>query len=111
MTSPANDSHQQPVGHALDAPWTLRFERNGTEDFAIISESDGADLLYSRDFWLPEPRDAVPGTLTAMRVIVAAPQLLAACQMVIDRWEHGDLAEAARACQAAVALATAPYTR
>ncbi len=26
--------------------------------------------------------------------------------MVIDRWEHGDLAEAARACHAAVALAT-----
>jgi hypothetical protein len=26
--------------------------------------------------------------------------------MVIDRWEHGDLAEAARTCQSAVALAT-----
>ncbi len=35
------------------------------------------------------------------RLIVAAPELLAACRMVVARWEHGDLAEAARACQAA----------
>lgn len=40
------------------------------------------------------------------RLIVAAPELLAACRMVIARWERGDLAEAARACQAAVELAT-----
>jgi hypothetical protein len=40
------------------------------------------------------------------RLIVTAPALLAACRMVIDRWEHGDLAEAARTCHAAVALAT-----
>ena len=25
------------------------------------------------------------------RLIVAAPKLLAACQMVVDRWESGDL--------------------
>lgn len=40
------------------------------------------------------------------RLIVASPALLAACRMVIDRWERGDLAEAARACHTAVALAT-----
>jgi hypothetical protein len=40
------------------------------------------------------------------RLIVAAPKLFGACRMVIDRWERGDLAEAARACQTAVALAT-----
>ncbi|MGA2497683.1 MAG: hypothetical protein ABSH20_08065 [Tepidisphaeraceae bacterium] len=40
------------------------------------------------------------------RLIVAAPALFAACQMVIDRWEHGDLAEAARACHTAVNLAS-----
>jgi len=37
----------------------------------------------------------------------AAPALLAACRMVIDRWERGDLAEAARACSAAIAQAEA----
>jgi hypothetical protein len=36
----------------------------------------------------------------------AAATLLAACQLVVDRWEHGDLAEAARACSAAIAEVT-----
>jgi hypothetical protein len=31
--------------------------------------------------------------------------LLAACRMVVDRWERGDLAEAARTCQRAIAQA------
>jgi enoyl-CoA hydratase/carnithine racemase len=39
------------------------------------------------------------------RLIAAAPSLLAACQMVVDRWERGDLAEAARACRDALAEA------
>jgi hypothetical protein len=37
------------------------------------------------------------------RLGLAAPALLAACQMVVDRWEKGDLAEAVRACAAAIA--------
>src|SRR5438045_1558108 len=37
------------------------------------------------------------------RLIAAAPALLAACRMVVERWERGDLAEAARACADAVA--------
>jgi hypothetical protein len=41
------------------------------------------------------------------RMRKAARQLLDACRMVVERWEHGDLAEAARACSAAVAEATA----
>ena len=41
------------------------------------------------------------------RLIVAAPDLLAACRMVVARWDRGNLAEAARACQSAVELATA----
>jgi hypothetical protein len=44
------------------------------------------------------------------RLIAAAPDLLAACRMVVARWERGDLAEAARACQSAVELATAGGT-
>ena len=40
------------------------------------------------------------------RLIAAAPKLLAACRMVVDRWERGDLGEAARACAAAIAEAT-----
>jgi hypothetical protein len=40
------------------------------------------------------------------RLIHSAPALLAACRMIVTRWARGDLAEAARACQAAVELAT-----
>ena len=62
---------------------------------AEIAEEDSDDRIAS-----PEQREANG------RLIVAGPALLAACRMVIARWERGDLAEAARACQAAVALAT-----
>jgi hypothetical protein len=41
-----------------------------------------------------------------LRLMHAATALLAACRMVVARWEHGDLAEAARACDDAIALAT-----
>jgi hypothetical protein len=37
---------------------------------------------------------------------VALAAALNACTMVVDRWEKGDLAEAARACRAAIAEAT-----
>ena len=40
------------------------------------------------------------------RLRAAAADLLHACRLVVDRWEHGDLAEAARACRDAVAEAT-----
>ena len=43
----------------------------------------------------------------AKRLMTANPKLLAACRMVVDRWERGDLAEAARACSDAIAEATA----
>lgn len=33
------------------------------------------------------------------RLVAVAARSLAACRMVVERWEHGDLAEAARACQ------------
>jgi hypothetical protein len=36
----------------------------------------------------------------------AAGRLLDACRLVVERWEHGDLAEAARACSDAIAEAT-----
>lgn len=34
--------------------------------------------------------------------INALAEALAACRMVVERWESGDLAEAARACQAVI---------
>lgn len=37
-----------------------------------------------------------------VRLRKAASELLAACRMVVDRWDEDDLAEAARACAAAI---------
>ena len=42
------------------------------------------------------------------RLRLAAPKLLEACRMVIDRWKDGDLGEAARTCAAAIVEAEAP---
>ena len=39
------------------------------------------------------------------RMIAAVPKLLAACRAVLDRWEQGDLAGAARMCQDALQTA------
>ena len=89
----------------LNAPWSLHFDKDGTENIAVIVDAAGEDLATSRPFWLPEGDDPVPPTLAGMQVMAAAPRLLAACRMVIDRWESGDLAEAARACTEAVKLA------
>jgi hypothetical protein len=37
--------------------------------------------------------------------LAAFRKLLTACQAVVERWDHGDLAEAARMCSEAVTLA------
>ena len=100
--------NHSPIDQGVfNAAWSLRFERDGTEDIAVIRDGDDDELVRSRHFWLPNGDDPEPPTLAAMRLIRAAPALLTGCRMVIDRWELGDLAEAARACQSAVGLATA----
>jgi hypothetical protein len=65
----------------FNAPWSLRFERDGTEDVAVICDADGEELLRSRHFWLPEAADQEPPTLTAMRLIQGAPGLLEALRL------------------------------
>jgi hypothetical protein len=62
----------------LSTPWSLHFDRDGTEDIAIICDADGDNLARSRHFWLPEGDDPVPPTLAAMRLMVIAPKLLEA---------------------------------
>ena len=54
----------------------------------------------------PDYSQSVLIDFEAERLRKAAPALLAACRMVVDRWERGDLSEAARACDAAIASAT-----
>jgi len=61
---------------------------------AEIAETDDESRLAS-----PEQREA------NARLIAAAPALLDAALLVIDRWTHGDLAEAVRMLDAAAAEA------
>jgi hypothetical protein len=81
MTQPTN----------IKAPWSLHFDRNGTEDIAVICDADGDDLARSRDFWLPEGDDPVPTTLAAMRVMVVAPKLLEALDYLLTQTVDMDL--------------------
>ena len=63
--------------------WSLHFDRDGTEDVAVIHDADGEELLRSRPFWLPEGDDPVPSTLAAVRLVVAAPDLLALAKQIV----------------------------
>jgi hypothetical protein len=94
----------------LNAPWSLHFDRDGTEDVAIICDANGHDLVRSRHFWLPEGDDPIPPTLAAMRLMVAAPKLLAALKYALEFLEANDDGEediTARIADARAAIATA----
>ncbi|WP_422923304.1 hypothetical protein [Singulisphaera sp. PoT] len=67
----------------FNTPWSMRIERDGTEDIAVIVDAGGDELLRSRPFRLPEDDEPVPPELAAMRLILAAPKLLAALEGVI----------------------------
>ena len=79
-----------------------------TSDADSIDDCDGetfaalVDVAGDEEYRQSRTIDFEPG-----RLCMAAPKLLAACRMVVDRWERGDLAEAARACSDAIAEATA----
>jgi hypothetical protein len=75
----------------IDTPWSLQFDRDGTEDVAVIVDADGDDLVRSRHFWLPEGKDPVPATLASMWLMAAAPKLLAALKHLLKQTIEMDL--------------------
>ncbi len=72
----------------LTTPWSLRFERDGTEDIAVICDGNGEDLLSSRHFWLPTCDEPVPPTLAFVRLATVAPRLLAALAAILPYAEN-----------------------
>ncbi len=68
----------------LHAPWTLHFDRDGTEDLGTIRDAHGHGIVTSRPFWLPEGGDSVPVTLAALWAMTAAPELLAVLREGLD---------------------------
>ena len=77
----------------IRAPWSLKFDRDGTEDIAVICDADGDDLARSGYFWLPEEDDPVPPTLAAMRLMVVAPRLLKALTTLAEKADQDCPAE------------------
>src|SRR5262249_57033963 len=84
------------------APYTARETGDDERELPAyeIFDADGTKIFDTNEDMPAEIQEA------NARLAVAFPALLAACRMVIDRWQRGDLAEAARACQAAVEQAT-----
>lgn len=93
----------------IRAPWSLHFDRDGTEDIAIICDADGDVLARSRNFWLPENDDPVPPTLAAMQVMVTAPKLLEALIAASD-WIDAEIFTPRTEIQAQVKQAIAEAT-
>lgn len=71
----------------LNAPWSLRFHRDGTEDVGTIYDANDHELVESRHFWLPEDSDPVPPTLAALRLMTVAPKLLIAAKATLTALE------------------------
>lgn len=71
----------------LNTSWSLHFDRDGTEDIAIILDANGEELARSRPFWLPEGNDPIPPTLAAMQLMTVAPKLLEAARATLTALE------------------------
>ena len=81
--------------------WTNReseYDPTIWEIMADGSESPVAEVHRWRD----EDGNDSDEAKANLALMTASPSLLEACRMVVERWEHGDLAEAARACQDAI---------
>ena len=97
------------AGIEADTPQAAAIIASGklTDEADNIDDCDGEDLSALVDAaGDADYRHSVTIDFAGERARKAARALLDACRLVIARWEQGDLAEAARACQAAVALAT-----
>jgi hypothetical protein len=92
------------VSWCVDGPTTLYGYDDDLVYMLVRADTDDPDL--QREVALVSAWDLEGERYAPM--IAAVPKLLAACQAVVDRWEHGDLAEAARMCSEAVKAALGP---
>ena len=102
-----DDSFVEPCGDDDAHFWTLygHITGHGVEAIGDFKSRDAAEHVYRHI-----TGQYFTGSYEAngrLQMMHAAPDMLAACRLVVDRWEHGDLAEAARACGHAIARATA----
>ena len=83
------------------APWNYRLASDNPDAWEIVAsfcESPIAEVPR----WQDEDGNDSEEAEANLKAMVAVPALIAACRMVVERWEGGDLAEAARLCQEAL---------
>jgi hypothetical protein len=108
----------------LNTPWSLHFDRDGTEDFGIICDAEMNDLVASHlpssnvprladrpfgtgCFWLPEEDgDKVPLLVRQMQVMTAAPKLLDTLRFLLTDQNSQIDHESRLIAEAAIAEAT-----
>jgi hypothetical protein len=96
-TTTTPETEGQPTTD-FNAPWSLHFDRDGTEDYGIIRDSHGNELVASHlpstrigdrtfetgTFWLPEYEgDTVPLRVRQMQLMKASPRLLQAAECAL----------------------------
>ncbi len=103
---PAGASVERCDDDAQAQFWTLygHIDGEGVQAIGDFTSRDDAEQVYRRIVGEPFTGSYEAGT--RLRLMHAAPALLAACERVTERWERGDLAEAARMCADAVSEAT-----
>lgn len=85
-------------------PWTLHLDRDGTEDFLVICDAEGHDIVRSSFFWQPYSEDDnLPATLTAVWLMFKAPRLLQALRVLAQQADE-DCPAHARSCHFIEAL-------
>ena len=78
----------------INAPWSLHFDCDGTEDFGIIRDAECNEIVASHlperqkgdgnVFWLPEKEgDLIPQAVYQMKLMATAPKLLDACKRTL----------------------------
>lgn len=72
-------------------PWSLHFESDGTEDYAVVRNADGYVLAESSTFWLPQQDDPTPAALAAIRLMAVSPRLLEALHYLLAQTVDMDL--------------------
>ena len=90
--------------------WTIygHIDGQGVEAIGDFASRKAAEAVYLRIVGEPFTGSYEAGA--RLRLMHAAPALLAACELVVDRWERGDLAEAVRLCAVAITGATRACT-
>jgi hypothetical protein len=79
-------------------PWSLHLDRDGTEDFLIICDAKGNDILRSEFFWQPDyDDDPLPVTMAAVWLMFKAPKLLESLKALAEHADH-DCPAQSRSC-------------